>query len=66
MRNLITIAFLTILVWVATYWLTIGLLNIADWAGHELFANIMAGWSVFQFLFVALLGESKTNRRSIY
>lgn len=66
MRNLITIAFLSVLIWAATYWLTIGLLNLADWAGHGLFANIMAGWSVFQFLFVSLLAESKTNRRSIY
>lgn len=65
MWNLITIAILTILIWVASYWLCIGLLNIAEWAGHEKFASVMAGWSVFQFLFVALVAESKTNRRSI-
>lgn len=62
MQQMITIAALTILIWVATYWLTIGLLNIADWAGHGTFANVMAGWSVFQFLFVALLGESKRRQ----
>ena len=62
MHRLITILVLTFLVCVASYWITIGMLNLAGWMGHGTFAGILAGWATIQFIVVALLGNNKSKR----